>query len=104
MLGMKIEHGKALVDENILDQNLFSGLDLSKTDAIVRNNQSSQNNVGIYVFGGGSVEIKENEVFKNKLNGIEVRTPAKFKSISGNTVKNNENNGTNLNYHVWKYC
>jgi hypothetical protein len=94
--GMKVEHSKVLIEENILDQNLFSGLDLSKADARVRKNQMSQNNVGIYVFGGGSVEILENEAFKNKLNGIEVRTPAKFKSIAGNTIKNNQNNGIHV--------
>lgn len=99
---MKVEHSKALVEENILDQNLFSGLDLSKTEAVVRKNQLSQNNVGIYVFGGGTVEISENEVFKNKLNGIEVRTPSKFKSIVGNTIRNNENNGKS-HYHIRQY-
>eukprot|EP00029_Vermamoeba_vermiformis_P009496 TRINITY_DN474_c0_g1_i2.p1 TRINITY_DN474_c0_g1~~TRINITY_DN474_c0_g1_i2.p1 ORF type:complete len:704 (-),score=146.32 TRINITY_DN474_c0_g1_i2:103-2214(-) len=94
--GMKVEHSKALIEENILDQNLFSGLDLSKVEGIVRKNQMSQNNVGIYVFGGGSIEILENEVFKNKLNGVEVRTPAKFKSLAANTIRNNENNGIHI--------
>jgi hypothetical protein len=56
---------------------------------VATKNQIVRNNVGVYVFENGIVELIENDIHNNKNCGVEVRIDSKIKVIKNNKIHNN---------------
>lgn len=74
---------------------MMSGVDVYNSTAIVDGNKINHNNTGIYAFHKCSLEVRNNTLNKNKINGLEVRIgmPVNVQNLIGNTAEYNGENG-----------
>jgi parallel beta-helix repeat protein len=84
-------HSHAIVQEN----NMMSGVDLYNSAAIIDGNKINNNNTGVYAFHKCSLEVCNNTLNKNKINGLEIRigVPVSAQKLLGNTAEYNGENG-----------
>jgi parallel beta-helix repeat protein len=83
------------IANNAIENNMMSGVDLYNSAAIIDGNKINNNNTGVYAFHKCSLEVCNNTLNKNKINGLEIRigVPVSAQKLLGNTAEYNGENG-----------